>query len=67
MKFFHQKYVLVLILPLTNPQKSLTIYDVPGHERIRYAAFEKIKNVTGGIVFLVDSATIQKDVRDAAE
>ncbi|XP_042885346.1 signal recognition particle receptor subunit beta-like [Penaeus japonicus] len=48
-------------------KKSLTVYDVPGHERIRYAAFEKIKNIAGGIAFLVDSATIQKDVRDVAE
>lgn len=49
------------------PQKSLTLYDLPGHERIRYAAFEKVKKLARGVIFVVDSGTIQKDVRDVAE
>ncbi|CAL4179099.1 unnamed protein product, partial [Meganyctiphanes norvegica] len=50
-----------------NGKKSLTVYDLPGHERIRYAAFEKVKNLAKAIIFVVDSATIQKDLRDVAE
>lgn len=48
-------------------QKSITLYDLPGHERIRYSMFEKVKKFARGIMFVVDSATIQKDVRDVAE
>ncbi|KAG0714624.1 Signal recognition particle receptor subunit beta [Chionoecetes opilio] len=48
-------------------KKSLTLYDLPGHERIRYAAFEKVKKFARGIIFTVDSGTIQKDVRDVAD
>jgi len=48
-------------------KKSLTVYDLPGHERIRYAAFEKVKKLAKAIIFVVDSATIQKDLRDVAE
>lgn len=48
-------------------KKSLTLYDLPGHERIRYAAFEKVKKLARGVIFVVDSGTIQKDVRDVAD
>lgn len=48
-------------------KKSLTLYDLPGHERIRYAAFEKVKKLARGIIFVLDSSTVQKDVRDVAE
>ncbi|XP_064115563.1 signal recognition particle receptor subunit beta-like [Macrobrachium nipponense] len=51
----------------TFGKKSLTMYDLPGHERIRMAAFEKVKKLARGIIFMVDSATLQKDVRDVAE
>nr|XP_053634963.1 signal recognition particle receptor subunit beta-like [Cherax quadricarinatus] len=48
-------------------KKSLPVYDLPGHERIRFAAFEKVKKLARGIIFVLDSATAQKDVRDVAE
>lgn len=48
-------------------KKFLPIYDLPGHERIRSALFEKVKKLARGIIFVLDSATIQKDVRDVAE
>lgn len=51
----------------TAGKKSLTLYDLPGHERIRYGAFEKVKKLARGILFVVDSGTIQKDVRDVAD
>lgn len=48
-------------------QSSVKIVDIPGHERLRYKYFDKYKNSAKGLVFIIDSATIQKDIRDAAE
>lgn len=46
---------------------SLRIIDIPGHERLRDKFFDQYKPLARGVVFVVDSITIQKDVRDAAE
>lgn len=46
---------------------SLRIIDIPGHERLREKFLDQYKPLARGIVFVVDSVTIQKDVRDAAE
>ncbi|KAJ8682824.1 hypothetical protein QAD02_018616 [Eretmocerus hayati] len=46
---------------------SLKIVDIPGHERLRYKYFDKYKNSTKGLVFVIDSSSIQKDIRDVAE
>lgn len=43
------------------------IIDIPGHERLRDKFFDQYKTLTKGIVFVVDSNTIQQDIRDAAE
>lgn len=48
-------------------KKSLTVYDLPGHERIRMSIFDKVKKNTRGVVYVMDSCTLQKDVQDAAE
>lgn len=48
-------------------QTSLKIIDVPGHERLRYRYFDQFKSVARGIVFVIDSATVQKDIKDVAE
>ncbi|XP_077289028.1 signal recognition particle receptor beta [Arctopsyche grandis] len=45
----------------------LKIVDVPGHERVRSQLFDKYKNDARGIVFILDSVTIQKEIRDVAE
>ncbi|EFA10591.1 signal recognition particle receptor subunit beta [Tribolium castaneum] len=45
----------------------LKIVDIPGHERLRNKFIEQYKELTRGIVFVVDSSTIQQDVRDTAE
>lgn len=45
----------------------LNIIDIPGHERVRYKFFDEYKLTARGIVFIVDSVTIMKDVKDAAE
>lgn len=48
-------------------QRSLTIVDLPGHERLRYKFFDKYKNSAIGLVYVIDSTTLARDVRDAAE
>lgn len=46
---------------------SLRIIDIPGHERLRDRFYDQYKNTAKGIVFIVDSITVQKDIRDVAE
>lgn len=48
-------------------QKSLQIIDIPGHERLRDKFFDTFKSAARGIVFVIDSSTLQKCVRDVAE
>lgn len=47
--------------------KSISIVDIPGHERLRNRHFDQYKKFTKGIIYVVDSVTVQKDVRDVAE
>lgn len=47
--------------------KQLRVIDIPGHERVRPKFFEKYKSLTKGIVFVIDSVTFQKEIRDVAE
>ncbi|XP_058807652.1 signal recognition particle receptor subunit beta [Phymastichus coffea] len=46
---------------------SVKVVDIPGHERLRYKYFDKYKNSAKGLVYIIDSANIQKDIRDVAE
>lgn len=41
--------------------------DIPGHERVRNKFFDQYKKLARVVVFMVDSSTLQKDVRDVAE
>lgn len=45
----------------------LKVIDIPGHERLRDKFFDQYKISAKGIVYVVDSNTIQQDIRDAAE
>ncbi|KAG5889249.1 hypothetical protein JTB14_006385 [Gonioctena quinquepunctata] len=45
----------------------LRIVDIPGHERLRDKFFDDYKDITRGIVYIVDSLTLPHDIRDAAE
>lgn len=45
----------------------LRVIDSPGHERLRGRFFDQYKATVKGIVFVIDSVTVQKDVRDVAE
>lgn len=47
--------------------KTLKIVDLPGQERLRNKFFEQHKSSAKGIVFVIDSINIQKEIRDVAE
>ncbi|XP_075996969.1 signal recognition particle receptor subunit beta [Genypterus blacodes] len=46
---------------------SWTLIDLPGHDSLRPQYLEKFKSAARAIVFVVDSAIFQKEVRDVAE
>ncbi|KAH9628824.1 hypothetical protein HF086_004984 [Spodoptera exigua] len=46
---------------------ALKIVDLPGQERLRNKFFDQYKNSAKSIVYVVDSVTIQKEIRDVAE
>lgn len=48
-------------------QNSLKIVDLPGQERLRNKFFDQYKSSAKAIVFVIDSVTIQKEIRDVAE
>lgn len=41
--------------------------DIPGHERLRDKFFDEYKTGARGIIFVIDSSTLQKRIRDVAE
>nr|QBH73237.1 putative ARL3 [Carausius morosus] len=47
--------------------RTVKVVDIPGHERLRGRFFDQYKNIAKAIIFVVDSVTIQKEVRDVAE
>uniref|UniRef100_A0A1L8EFC7 Signal recognition particle receptor subunit beta n=2 Tax=Haematobia irritans TaxID=7368 RepID=A0A1L8EFC7_HAEIR len=46
---------------------SARLIDIPGHYRVREKSFEKYKRTSKAIAFVVDSVTIQKEIRDVAD
>ncbi|XP_020294545.1 signal recognition particle receptor subunit beta isoform X2 [Pseudomyrmex gracilis] len=48
-------------LPINN------IIDTPGDERLRGKYFDKYKSSAKGLVYVIDSVTIQKNIKDVAE
>ncbi|KZC14536.1 Signal recognition particle receptor subunit beta, partial [Dufourea novaeangliae] len=46
---------------------SLRIVDIPGNERLRYKYFDQFKSSAKGLVYVIDSVTFQKGIRDVAE
>ncbi|PNJ39805.1 SRPRB isoform 1, partial [Pongo abelii] len=45
----------------------LTLIDLPGHESLRLQFLERFKSSARAIVFVVDSAAFQREVKDVAE
>ncbi|XP_034950989.1 signal recognition particle receptor subunit beta [Chelonus insularis] len=52
---------------ITIKDQNLQIIDIPGHERLRNKFFDKYKSSARGLIFVIDSVTVQKDIRDVAE
>ncbi|KAA0189714.1 Signal recognition particle receptor subunit beta, partial [Fasciolopsis buskii] len=46
---------------------TLTLVDIPGHEKIRYQSLEKYKANARAFVFVLDSGKIQMELKDVAE
>lgn len=48
-------------------KKSLQLIDIPGHDRVRQLYFDKFKATARGIIYVIDSSTFQKELKDVAE
>jgi len=48
-------------------KKKVKLVDIPGHDRLRPQFVAKFKATARGIIFVIDSVTFQKDVKDVAE
>jgi len=48
-------------------KSGLILVDVPGHERLRQKYIEHYKTSVRGIIYVVDSSNVQKQLRDTAE
>lgn len=47
--------------------KSVKIVDIPGHERLRGQFLDLHKSTTRGLIYVIDSQNVQKDIKDVAE
>lgn len=45
----------------------LRVVDIPGHERVRQKFFDDYKSICKAVMFVIDSVTLQKEIRDVAE
>lgn len=52
---------------LTEKGSTLQIVDIPGHERLRNRYLDDYKKSARGLVYVVDSLTLHKEIRDVAE
>lgn len=51
----------------TGLGKKLNMYDLPGHDRLRYSALDKRKEEAKAIIYVIDASTIKQKLRDSAE
>jgi len=51
----------------TTLGKMLNVYDVPGHDRLRYSALDKRKEEAKAILYVIDASTLKQNIRDSAE
>ncbi|XP_052759971.1 signal recognition particle receptor subunit beta-like [Mya arenaria] len=47
--------------------KTLRLVDLPGHERIRQQMLDGHKDLARGVIFVIDSSSVQKEIKDIAE
>lgn len=53
---------------LFNADKGyVRVVDIPGQERLRLQIYDKYKEICKAVIFIIDSVTVQKDIRDVAE
>ncbi|KAF6209796.1 hypothetical protein GE061_015546 [Apolygus lucorum] len=52
---------------ITDAGSSVELVVIPGHERLRTRFLDQYKSKARGIIYVIDSATIQKEVKDVAE
>ena len=48
-------------------KSGLVLVDVPGHERLRQKYIEHYKGSVRGVIYVIDSSNVQKQLRDTAE
>ncbi|XP_024080645.1 signal recognition particle receptor subunit beta [Cimex lectularius] len=51
----------------TTKDRTVQIVDIPGHERLRGKFLEQYKKNARAFIYVIDSLTLQKDVRDVAD
>ncbi|CAG5109506.1 Oidioi.mRNA.OKI2018_I69.chr2.g4033.t1.cds [Oikopleura dioica] len=47
--------------------KTIQLIDIPGADRLRYNAIQKFKSSVRGIILVINSEKVQKEIRDVAE
>lgn len=52
---------------LTLQSGIVRLLDLPGHERLRLRLLDSYKKSTKAVVYVVDSSTVQKEIKDVAE
>ena len=52
---------------LTLQNGVMRLVDLPGHERLRLRLLDGYKSSTKALVFVIDSSTVQKEIKDVAE
>ncbi|XP_004525235.1 signal recognition particle receptor subunit beta [Ceratitis capitata] len=73
MQLMHKKFPSTFISITENVGEycsgrlSGRLVDIPGHYRVRDKSFNQYKRTAKGIIFVVDSATVQKEIRDVAD
>lgn len=48
-------------------QSGMRLVDMPGHERLRLKLLDTYKQSAKALVYVIDSCTVQKEIKDVAE
>uniref|UniRef100_A0A146L2Y0 Signal recognition particle receptor subunit beta n=1 Tax=Lygus hesperus TaxID=30085 RepID=A0A146L2Y0_LYGHE len=52
---------------ITGKGSSIDLLEVPGDKRLRESIFQQFKKSARGIIFVIDSSTIEKELKDVAD
>lgn len=64
---FRKIYMYVALMFHFSLKSSIELIDIPGHDRLRQNLIDQYKSDVRGVIFMVDSKSIQIEVRDVAE